>query len=506
MLTLPAKSDLYIDSPHEPAPAGGGGDVPAVRLQDRPRMVVGTEQIGRIELPSSVPYLVWLALAGGFFIFRYMTAPPVPLDALSLWLVTLVTVVHLFRAVAFRRDPLSPDAVFAVFFPAFHFSGHLAGYLGVTYNSEFLVPFDDRLNPALLFSAAFLVLFLIGYELRGVRSRTVPCYGMRPTSPLAVNLAQALFFLAAAAMLLDVVRSGGRVLSVQYENAMYTEGEELFRGWAVGKQLATVAIFIYVAASIHARSKLFQNYVFLGLVVLYVGILFMSGKRGSFLVAALPPLFLYHHFVRRVRLRWLVVLALLFIPTIPAMKYMREEGGSYSFSRLARGLSQTESPFLETLAEAGASYRVVNAGMHYADLEGPKLGKTYVAALAKVVPYLGGYLYPADASVSPSLWLTLRHQGGGAGMGGSVALESYVNFGAAGLLVAVVLGWLYRLLYERALLRPSMVRTFLLCAATLLLMRFVRSEFAGQVRPLVWGTCAVLLLDRLTARWSEVRG
>lgn len=483
-----------------------GSSAAAVPLYQRVRMDLGTHQTGAVEFGSSLPYLIWLFSIGSYFVYRYATLRSLSLDHTSLWLVLCVAVAHLMRAIILKRDPLSPDVIFTVFFGMFHFAGHFADYFGFAYRRQFFVPFLDLLNPAFLYSSAFLVFFLFGYELRSVVRRRAATYAMTPTSPLAVNLAQAIFFLSVALMLIDVVRSGGRVLSVQYENAMYTEGQDLFRLWAVGKQLSLVSIFVYVAASIHARARLFQNRLFLSLVIVYVGILFMSGKRGTFLVAALPPLFLYHHFITRIRLRWILILTLVLIPTFPALKYMRTDGGGYSLSRLAEGFEKTESPFLETLAEAGGTYRVVNAGMHYAETDGFFHGRSYVAAIAKTVPYLGGWIYGRYTWSAPGLWLTLRHQGGGAGMGGSVAMESFVNFGVMGLLVAVALGLGYRILYERALLSPSLLKTFLFCAASVLLIRLVRGDFSDLVRPLLWGGTLVAILGAVTGKWSARRG
>ncbi len=465
-------------------------------LHKRNRTVAALGETQLIDLSSSVLYVGWLCAVATFFVYRYLTMYGDILDSTSLWLILLVAGIHMVRAVFIRQDPMSPDVFFVLFFTAFHFFGHVVMEMGFTYRDTFLVPYVDELNPALLYSAAFLVLFLIGYEVRNLVHRQVVIRPMVPVSPLLTNLAQMIFYLSLVMMLIGVARSGGRVLSVQYENSMYTEGATLFREWAVGKGMATLAIFIYVAASIHAGARLFQNRAFLVLVVIYLGVVFMSGKRGGFLAAALPPLFLYHHFVRRIRLLWLGLGLLGFIMVIPALRYMRADAGSYSLSRLAEGISQTESPILQTAAEAGGSYRVVNATMHYVKTDGLQYGKSYFAAIAKIVPFLGGWAANNFGWISPAQWITLRHQGGGGGMGGSIAMEAYLNFGLWGLFIAVIVGYLYRSLYERALCAPTILKTFLFCAATLGLISFSRGGLGSLTRPLVWGTLMIIMLDR----------
>ena len=79
-----------------------------------------------------------------------------------------------------------------------------------------------------------------------------------------------------------------------------------------------------------------------------------------------------------------------------------------------------------------------------------------------------------------------------------MVMEAYLNFGFIGSLVFFLLiGWVFRGLYEWFLRRPGMIQAVTLFVSTGAMMLWIRNSLDVAIRPPVWGFMAVVVLHLL---------
>ena len=272
--------------------------------------------------------------------------------------------------------------------------------------------------------------------------------------------------------------------------------------------LLLVPIGAYLATAGASRRQL---RLVLGLVGVWAACQLFFGLRNAAIVPALVVVYLLHKKgIRFSRSLQYLLLAAVFL-AIPAIRAVREEVASQRASAL---FSAKLNP-VGGIAEMGQSIWPVVATYRLTDSKEFRLGRTYVKALRRVVPYsvMGYDPISGQSQLTledfPTYWLVATTEPWSLRRNMSAAFswvaEAYINFGVAGVfLMFFALGYLLTRLEQMPARSPYLLAAQAVVLAPLLWC--VRSDFNTFVRPAAWGLACVGVVWWLSSRLKKVRG
>ncbi|MHB9070732.1 MAG: O-antigen polymerase [Sedimentisphaerales bacterium] len=412
--------------------------------------------------------------------------------AMGLSLYVLVFIVHVLRAVFSKHQPdwLAPDFIFLLFFGAFHF-GYVGPYLiGKVEFAERIFYSTQVGNKCVLFSVVCGIAFLFGYEFaRAIRSKYIIVYDINSSNELLLLIGKILFL---AGVGLNVL--GGFLLGFdKVSNAEFFAEAQLqaidIRVFSIGGLISTIGLIIYVVCSYLSKGKLMSGIVFPLAILSYLGLNFISGRRASFLIACLPLILVYNYTKNHIKGKWILVTIFAAAFIFAVIKTAREVSEYNPVLIFQTIFSAKEiNPILDASLEAGGSLQTVNQTMTLVPETQPYWhGSSYWTAIKTVVPNI---LPGLRVGLAPSTWLTYTMKeagvGGGAGLGSSIAMEAYLNFGNFGFLILFFVGMLHRWLYDAFLSKMTITRLAVLVTAVIYLCVWSRNWSGAYIRQVSW--------------------
>jgi oligosaccharide repeat unit polymerase len=417
--------------------------------------------------------------------------------SLCLFMILAVFILHK-RAGAAPRNWLSPDMFIVPVFCVFHFFYIVYYAFGlVAEDSEVFMFGNDKALLATFLCLCCLSGFLIGYEISSCffkQSDFLP--RLIPAPIISITFGRILIIFAIVFYWGMVFRVGLSRVMTDYQallNVGQLAGGRLF--W-VSLDFAMVGIAIYCAASGLLYNKAMYGKIFFfaswGFIL---GILVM-GDRGAFIRLVPVPVMAFHYFQHKIKLKWMViaVLSIVFISGALALtrtvvllniKQIKSEydyqsqGSQYNFISRA-GL------------EFGATIKIVVAAVAIVPKEYPyRYGRSYINSMNVLIPnVIPGRVRTSEKAKSLPLWINTMAYGQDLkwGRGGSIVMESYLNFGFFGSVIFfTILGCGYRCIYEWFLAKPGFIQIVLVLTATSGMMLWIRNALDVAIRPPVWG-------------------
>ena len=210
-----------------------------------------------------------------------------------------------------------------------------------------------------------------------------------------------------------------------------------------------LGLVIYTMSSVLRYGKLFKSKLALALVIFYLVLVILEGDRGPIVQIGIPLLLIRHYFVKKVKMRYLILFlfAALFLYTaLGAVRHivlspekMIEE---YQYKKGAGEIS-----WMNPFTSLGGSFLVVNIVSHEVPSVEPYWkGASWLDGLLHIVPFLQGILTKLGYASThgwfrwpPSTWVTTTYFGKDAsGRAFTIAAEGYLNFGYIGVIIELM--------------------------------------------------------------------
>jgi hypothetical protein len=342
--------------------------------------------------------------------------------------------------------------------------------------------------------------------------------GLRPVAPADAKplylTGLLLGAIAIVPLLVRVTTAMRLVLSDGYK-ALYRDAAPV----GVDSALVILEVLILPAALLliaARRGRLLGAWLPWCVLFAYAGSLLFLGYRANAVFPLIAALWLWSRMVKAVRaVPIAAAAAVLLLVVFPVVRKTREVRASdrASVSFLKDALDDVERPFLSVLTEMGGSMRTVTETLRLVPGSHPyELGEGYAYALLTAMPSLFWDRHPTIARGTPGVWLTEQVDPVQAALGGSlgysVIAETWLNFGAAGPLVLLLLGFALVKCWCWAEDRGG--AALVLVASFLPMLLFLaRSSSSEMVRPVFWyglGPYGVVrLLGSLSSRRTRSR-
>ncbi len=475
-----------------------------------------TQSQSRGFAPRSIIYLGWLFMASFLCIASYYFDKAANSVVFCTITYTVIVLVHLAR-IFVREDKvdwLAPDLLFLLVYSGYHYGYIIPYVLG-------LIPYDTnvfvfpKLMPFTLFLINLgLVSFLIAYEFglpaqRAALLQTGPKYvSVPPMGWFVIAWSIMITGLAFHFGTLAQVPAGSLLADTYYVVSHIDEYVSTPVFFNISDRVFLLGAAIYVATSIYRTGKLFASK--LGMVVILGFLIFslLEGDRGGALKLGVVVLCAMWYGVRRIKLKWLIVIFIITTFSIGAVRVLRHTAGldigkipqEYKYQKERRPYPL----ILETSAELGGTVRTVNGSVGFLH-ENYWWGRSLVQAFAGTITRK----ITANLGPSPSEWLTTNLQGIRApGAGSSIVAEGYLNLGILGvILVMFAVGYLLRWFYFRLRAYPGPINMILLLVALSSCVYWVRqnSELAIPVfiRALIFCGLLRLFLSPRYLPWQQ---
>jgi len=460
-------------------------------------------------------YIASLMLAAiiAFAVYYLTRSQPLGSVRPALLVYYVIAGLHLIRRLkqGGKANILSPDILFLIFYTLFHL-GYVALYgFGFVPYSDAVFVFESSIPKALFIVNLGLVSFLLGYEVLGSRSSTP-----RITGPVRIPGASWCTFglicmIIAVVAHLSIIGYLGLAFFRQYGYRIFQDVEKysgsflLALIWRYALHLMAIGLVVYTVSSALRHGKLFKSKLALGLVVMYFSLVLMEGDRGPLVQLGAPILIVRHYFVKPIRIRYLLVMAIIVLILFTAMALVRiivfepakmlEE---YKYKRAA-GFATWISPFVEM----GHSFLVVNITAHEVPSAEPYwLGASWRDATTHIVPFLQGFLLRRGFGTwPPSAWITTTYYGTeAAGRAFTVAAEGYLNFSYPGVIIELMFfGIFIRWLTMRFSRNPSPMWGIIMIGCIGISIMTIRNQVSIMFAPCVRVIVVAALLNLFLA-------
>lgn len=427
---------------------------------------------------TSVTYIVWLMVGLLIALSAYSIWSNSPLASIGpallvYYVIVIVHVIYRLRSGG-KAVALAPDMLFLLFYTMFHL-GYITLYaIGQAPYLTDVFWYESSIPIMMLVVNLGLLGFLFGFEIISPR-RGKPVLQEPLKIPkwnwgifaISVLIGALVLHLICLSFVMDLVLYYGYVVIANI--GRYSSDRLQIFMW-LSNLLAVFGTTIYVVSSALRHGKLFGSKIGLGLILTFVAIYILEGDRGYIVQLLLPTLLIRHYFIKRIKIRYLIVLFLAALGVFIAISLVRtivfDPIKMLEELKYRKGAAEAswKSPFYE----AGYSIRVTNITcQEVPSVEPYWMGQSYISAILHTVPFLEGYmaregLRGPDHGYHPSQWITWTYKGREAsGMGYSIVTEGYLNFGLPGaFLELVIFGVFLRWLTMQFSKRPSAARGF----------------------------------------------
>ncbi|MCK4999733.1 MAG: oligosaccharide repeat unit polymerase [Anaerohalosphaera sp.] len=423
-------------------------------------------------------YICWLLAASGISYLIYITTRNEIDSSIKASLLCYYIVLSFHVAYRFARSGrwafLAPDVLFIMFYTIVHL-GYVTLYgFGVVPFAWEVFYYKASIPKALLIVNIGLVGFLFGFEILG-SSRlpqhasviSIPGWSWGITGKVIIAAAIAMHYYGLTML------GFGTIMNYGY-NAIQNVGKYTSYSTALmlsmSKPLMAFGLVVSLITSAFRHGKLFHSKIVLAATVLFIATVILEGDRGPVLSLAIPILLVRHYFIKRVKIRYLIVAFLALSTLFAGMAIVRttvfkpgEMLDKYKDSKRV-GDIQWYSSFVEL----GGSFLVVDIVAEDVPSKSPYWkGASWRSSAIHIIPFAQGYvLRTGYARWSPSEWITITYFGQNAsGRGFTIAAEGYLNFGLPGTFIELMMiGLFIRWLTVKFSRNPSGMWAFIMLA------------------------------------------
>ena len=442
--------------------------------------------------PTSWSYLGWLILAtilavGAYYPFRNTTTQSIYPAIFLYYLVVAVHVTIRLKSGG-RANLLSPDILFVIFYTMFHL-----GY--VTLYALNILPFIDgiflhenAIPKAMLVVNLGIIGFFFGYEVIAPK-RQLPI----PPRPIRIPTQNWTVFglvimIAGAAMHIgSLLFIGAELLTLLGYRAVAAARGEFPTGLAMlltqSNHLFLFGTVIYMVASGLRYGKSFHSKLALGIFVTMLGVYVLEGDREYIVEFLLIFLFVRHFFVKRVRIRYLIILYIATMTVLAGLALVRRIAfDPRSMWQAYQYKKQTgQVAWFNVFVESGSSIRCTILTCEHVPTHDPYwYGKSYLSAGLHIFPFLEGYFIKRGTFglyYWPSVWASASFDHGQGAIGYTIATEGYLNFGFPGVFFLLMfLGGMMRLGMVWFAKRPSAAFAFIMITWIIYFLWAVRNH------------------------------
>lgn len=396
--------------------------------------------------PVSAVYVCWLLVATLLAVAVYKMDWGSPIDHVrpSVLFYFFILTVHILRRLkqGGTANALAPDLLLLYVYTLFHEAYITLWSLGLAPYSSFVFYFESTIPEGLLIINLGLIGFIFGFELFGVRnrsevissSRMIPSHAWGMFGVGMMIFALVLHFGTMAVIGLELFMRYGYT-AVQRIDEFVEFPWSLF--WMKSVPVMLYGVVVYVLYSALRYKQVFHSKAALCIFLIFFGVLFLEGNRGPFLKLFLPIMLVRHYFIKPIKIRWLICIAVIALALFTVMKLTRRSAlaPGRMYSELKYAQTQEEIHWTFPFIEMGNSYRIANITAYLVPGEEPYWkGESWKDAIIHIVPFLSGFLSKLGLlGLAPAVWVTWATVGpGAAGAGFSLPAEGYLNFGFPG--------------------------------------------------------------------------
>lgn len=324
--------------------------------------------------------------------------------------------------------------------------------------------------------------------------------------------------IASIVFLVFAILSFGNLLSYSRVDFFRTDNDT--RGFGVFLMIFPSAITALVLGSTTKHRMLLSS----GIAILALGIILLSGYRSAAMFSLLVGAVVWVKTGHRLPLSVAGILIGGTFLAIPIIGDLRSQGPYETISIEALQKSASDAQPDNAIRTMGQTLAVLGHVIRLVPKEDPyQYGMTYLRTFPRAIPNIGFRMTSSERaealsdgsltkdavlSISPSSWITYRIAYDkfirGEGVGFTAVGEPYLNFGVAGVIIVfVLLGFLLGRLDTLDLFAHP---NWLVFASTVLwsLVRTVRNDFGGFVKPFVF-TVIIIVLWRLLSSMLGIR-
>lgn len=260
-------------------------------------------------------------------------------------------------------------------------------------------------------------------------------------------------------------------------------------------------LFIPSLICMHVACKRNMYKIVIEILLLFNAIVILiTGGRTRGVILLVLVLIMHNFFVRRFSKKMIIVLGVGAFFFLSILSYISTTRSGNNRQVSVEGLEISTNGAVDAIGEMGGSmFCLIESQKLVPEHEPFRYGESYLYSLTAVIPNLGFWeIHPAKLKANLSDWLTdtldLSY-----GTGFSMVAEAYVNFGALGFLVFVLLGWLFASFFNQF---NNIIGTenVVFCAFILIIfwfsLKLPRNCFIGFARPVVYYALPILWLSR----------
>lgn len=391
---------------------------------------------------------------------------PLGADPLILWGCLGVFYWYFFRSF---KDPISivpgietyfkMDLLFLMFYYLllyYPYQTYVLGSHSILENTWIAKSYVEYSNKAIIASTIGLVAFMMGFT-REIKIKKVSVqkrdfsqhqYKVLYVKILLVTLAfVALFYIKGGMVMLTGSYLGSRTKDPMIDGlyTLLSVFVSVLAGFTIVYYKKYRSINFYMAPAL----MVFLFYSYLTLV---------GGDRNTFFIVAIAAAGAYYSYIKSISKKMLVFYLFLALALYQVIEISRtaEDRSLGAIVAVISGSSQSSAPTqvgdnvdqgsfsITNLVTRAAFYFVPNKDEH-------TYGKYLVIGFAGFIPYARGAIVdPRDPDQSSSFYMT-RVNGSGFGLGSSIIMDSYIEFGLFGILFfPYILGWLGKYMQAKA--------------------------------------------------------
>ena len=224
------------------------------------------------------------------------------------------------------------------------------------------------------------------------------------------------------------------------------------------------------------------------LVILYKGIMMMSGSRQYNVVFLLIWIYLYAYILHKINIKKQIIVCLtaflgfIFISVIGMVRsdnVVNFNDLSYFFTRF-----NLETVFGNALGEYGSAFITLLVAVNYTPgLLSFGLGKSYIAGVLSTVPLLVAQFTPLKDA---SMFVTQLPGSIKFSLGGSYLGELYYNFSWFGIIPCILLGFSMTKIQIILSTNVDLIKKCFYAILAVLLILYIRGYFSDMMQKIIW--------------------
>lgn len=433
----------------------------------------------------SPSYLIWVLLSVAISLGVYLVYKTNPhssiVPSLSIYYgFVAIHIVHRLKGGG-KANILSPDLLYIALYTLFHL-GYVTLYaLDCVEYSSYVFYYDFSIPKALFVVNLGLLGFIFGYEILSpwtevnadIFTLRVPKISWSIIGIVLMAVAMLMHFMALSTVGMTLIKTHGYTVlqnARQYTTYFWT----LMLTQSIS--LMAFGLVMYMLSSAFRTGKLFSSKLPLIMFLVFISIVALEGNRTEVLIFAIPVILIRHYFVKRIKIRYLICIAVAALVLFAAIGVARniamdptQMWKEYQYKKESAEVDWTTS-----IVEMGGSFLVMSITCGDVPQQEPYwLGASWRDSAIHFVPFLQRVAIKSGISTwAPSEWITVSYFGiDAAGRGFTVAAEGYLNFGFAGAFLELMFfGFFIRWLSARFSRNPSVMwgLIFLGCMGPLL--------------------------------------